>query len=267
VAQFEQERWLSLVRNNHINQFLFGYIKSHIEEENKEQIELNPKSINQDSLSINGIIKYISDPFLRQLVLTERIRRNLDKKNVSIFENYQDIITKTITEQFLIEPLREKYQKVKQQIEHPEIVSDAILLDLRNTDIAGILDSLIKVNLGKVIYIDCWGPWCGPCMKELPNSKQMMNELKDKDIVFVYFCIDSDLPKWKATIGDLELGGIHYFFDKDQSTSLRKNLEITGVPYYLLINKKGIIKDKGTHLTPSTPETLTEIERLLDEGK
>lgn len=249
----------------YVNQFLFGYIKNKILEENREQIRLNPESINSDSLYVDGIIKHISDPLLRQLVLTERIRQNLDKKNLSIFEKYQDIIIKNITEPFLIDPLIEKYEIIKQQIERPKIASNAILRDLRGTEIATIIDSIISINQKKVIYIDCWGPWCAPCMKELPSSKQMMNQLKDKKIVFIYLCIDSDFPQWKATLTDLQLGGTHYFFDKNQSTSLRKSLEINGVPFYLLINKRGIIVDKGSHLRPSNPETLSKIEKLINE--
>ena len=184
----------------YVNQFLFGYIKNKILEENKEQIRLNPESLNSDSLYVDGITKNISDPLLRQLVLTERIRQNLDKKNISIFENYQDIITKNITEQFLIEPLREKYEIIKQQIERPEIASNAILHDLRGTEISTIMDSIISINKDKVIYIDCWGPWCAPCMKELPSSKQMMNQLKDKKLVFIYLCIDSDFHTMESHI-------------------------------------------------------------------
>ena len=234
-------------------------------EENKEQIRSNPESINSDSLYVDGIIKHISDPLLRQLVLTERIRQNLDKKSLSIFENYQDIIIKNITEPFLIEPLTKKYEIIKQQIENPEIASNTILHDLRGSEIASIIDSIILKNKNKVIYIDCWGPWCAPCMKELPNSKEMMKQMKDKNIVFVYLCIDSEFPQWEATLTDLQLGGTHYFFDKNQSTSLRKSLEINGVPFYLLIDKRGIIVDKGSHLRPSNPDILSKIEKLINE--
>ena len=251
--------------SQYINQFLFGYIKNKILEENKEQIRSNPESINSDSLYVDGIIKHISDPLLRQLVLTERIRQNLDKKSLSIFENYQDIIIKNITEPFLIEPLTKKYEIIKQQIENPEIASNTILHDLRGSEIASIIDSIILKNKNKVIYIDCWGPWCAPCMKELPNSKEMMKQMKDKNIVFVYLCIDSEFPQWEATLTDLQLGGTHYFFDKNQSTSLRKSLEINGVPFYLLIDKRGIIVDKGSHLRPSNPDILSKIEKLINE--
>lgn len=117
------------------NQYLFGYIQNHIYDENEEILDSKVETVNQDSLWINGIIKYTEDPLLRQLVLTERLSIDLDKKKISTFENYQKIILKTITEPFLLKPLQEKFRLVKEQIENPEISSKAILKDIRGTQV------------------------------------------------------------------------------------------------------------------------------------
>jgi thiol-disulfide isomerase/thioredoxin len=247
-----------------INQYLFGYVANHIYEENKDALDNNPESLYQDSLWVNGIIKYTDNSLLRQLVLTERIRRNLDKQYISMFENYQDIIHQTITAPFLIKPLQEKFAKIKEQLEHPEISSNAILRDMRGTEIESIMDSILLKNKGKVVYLDFWGPWCSACVKELPYSKSLMEELDKAKISFVFFCIDSDYKSWKAKISKLKLDGQHYFFDKKQSTELRKVFKINGVPRYILLNKVGIITDQIAK-RPSDPKLKVELLKLMKE--
>lgn len=246
------------------NQYLFGYVQNHIYEENNEILDSKEKEVNQDSLWINGIIKYTEDPLLRQLLLTERICIGLDKKNLSAFENYQKIILENITEPFLLIPLQEKFKLVKQQVENPEISSKAILKDMRGTEVESTMDSILSKNKGKLIYIDFWGPWCGECIEELPYSKKLMSELNNEKITFVYLCIDSDYKAWKAKLGELKLEGQHYFFDKKQSTELRKIFKISGVPRYVLLNKEGIIVDQVAK-SPSDPELKKELTKLSIE--
>ena len=57
---------------------------------------------------------------------------------------------------------------------------------------------------GKVILIDFWATWCGPCIKEIPSLIELEKEYYGKDITFVSisFDKDADLQKWKAVPGD-----------------------------------------------------------------
>ena len=113
-----------------------------------------------------------------------------------------------------------------------------------------MINNIRSDNKGKIIYIDCWGTWCGPCRAEMPHSKKLMDELKDKNICFIYLCVDSDEKQWKASLAEFNLGGQHYFLSKQQSSDLKEIFEIQGIPYYILIDKTGTIVEKGSHLRP-----------------
>jgi thiol-disulfide isomerase/thioredoxin len=220
---------------------------------------------NEDSVKLYGIVNYSYDPLMKQLVLAELLSSSFKKNNISMYEKYNKIINQTITESFLRNPLQKQYELTKERITNPQLASDAIIKDYKSSTVKAIFDSIATDNKNKVIYIDCWGPWCAPCLKELPYSKEMMNKLKNEAVSFVFLCIDSEKDKWKAKIAEMQLKGTHYFLNKEQSADLREVLKIDGVPFYVLINRKGLIVEKGSHLRASDLSTLQKIETLMNE--
>ena len=254
-----------------INRYHYDYVRVNLwsEEENQKYKTDNgyivaPSNV-MDSLKVYGIIKYTPDTLLKQMVLTELIRQNFDKSDIHLFEKYRNVIESNVKEPFLYKPLLEQYNQLKQRLENPQIASEAMLKKIDNSSAKQIMDSIMLSNKGKVIYLDCWATWCGPCKAEMPGSKKLMKKMKGKgkDVAFVYLCLDSEEKLWKASLAELQLTGQHYFLTKKQSTDIRKVFEINGIPHYFLINKKGIITEKGSHLRPNLVEE--KIEKLLKE--
>ena len=242
---------------NFVNRFHYSYARKKIwqEEANKqyttpEGYTVGPTDI-MDSLTVNGIIKYTPDTLLRQMVLTELFAQNLENSDVRLYEKYKHIADQYIVEPFLKEPLNKMYIDLKQRIENPVMATDAYLKKLENTTAQQLFDSVLTANKGKVIYLDCWATWCGPCISEMPNSKKLKEDLEGKDVVFVYLCVDSEEELWKASLAQLQIGGQHYFLSKEQSTDIRKAFDIQGIPHYFLIDQQGVILDKGSHLRPN----------------
>ena len=71
-----------------------------------------------DSIQIFGTIEFVSDPLLRQIMLTMIFDRHFEKRNIAVYEQYLDVANKYIMEPFLKEPLTQKYLRVKQKIEN-----------------------------------------------------------------------------------------------------------------------------------------------------
>lgn len=250
------------------NQFLFFYsIKNAAREENyKKKIKeyLNTEGLFEisDSLNIQGIVKYTPDSLARQLVLSEYIHQDFDKSEIDAFENNRDLVESIIKEPFIIEPMVERYLKLKSALENPKISSDAILKNVSNSSAGQIMDSVLKSNKGKIIYIDFWATWCGPCIAEFPNSKKIMKEFENQDVEFVYLCIDSEEELWKAKLDELEMEGQHYFLSKEQSKDIMKAYDFSGIPFYVLIDKGGVITEKGNFLVPMVAKK--SILKMLD---
>jgi len=203
-----------------------------------------------DSIVIFSNIEFVHDPLLLQIMLTRHFDRSFEKQNITVYEQFRDIADTYIKEPFLKEPLHQKYLQTKQRIENPQIYTEAVIKEAANLSVNQIVEEILQQNKGKVIYVDFWGTWCGPCLGELPNSKIVEHEFKDEGVVFVYICLESDEKKWKATLDKFQLGGQQYHLSYKQSSEIRTLFEITGVPFYVLIDKNGVIKEKGNHLRP-----------------
>ncbi len=126
-----------------------------------------------------------------------------------------------------------------------------------------MIDTLLSQNKGKVIYIDFWATWCSPCRKEMEYSHGLYSQLDSSKVSFIYICLDSDFNQYKTYIKEGKLPGEHIYIDKEQSKLIRKKYKIESIPYYLLYDQKGIIKNKGNTIRPSNPETEKEIKQII----
>ena len=94
---------------------------------------------------------------------------------------------------------------------------------------------------GKVVLIDVWATWCGPCKAELPHLKKLEEEMKEKEVAFVSISVDAekDLQKWKDFIVKESLGGIQLFAGPQNDVS--NSYDIKTIPRFLVFDKKGNI--------------------------
>ena len=94
---------------------------------------------------------------------------------------------------------------------------------------------------GKLVYVDVWATWCGPCKKEIPELQKLEKEYHGKDIVFISYSIDEPKNKeqWKAYVKDNQLGGIQLTGDKGFRSNLAEAYGITSIPRFLLFDKAG----------------------------
>lgn len=96
---------------------------------------------------------------------------------------------------------------------------------------------------GKLVYIDVWATWCGPCIGEHPSMEKLQTRFEGKDVVFVAVSIDSTPEPWSKMVADKNLGGVHLYAPGAWNSTIIKNYMIGGIPRFILIDREGKIID------------------------
>lgn len=213
------------------------------------------------------IEKHTNDNFLKEISIAKCLYALLDRREITEFEKHYELINKTVKAPFLREPLINKYLETKRHLENPLIDEASILESSRDTPVSELIEKIVEKHKGQIIYLDIWATWCSPCREEMPYSKKLVQELNSDKVDFVYLCTDSEEDKWKAIISEMEIEGSHYLATPAQSRFVYEFFEMSGVPYYILIDENGNIVEKGNHLRPRLSSTKSKILNLLNEQK
>ena len=99
---------------------------------------------------------------------------------------------------------------------------------------------------GKVVLIDFWASWCGPCRKENPNLVKLYEKYKDKGFTILSVSLDNDEAAWKKAI---EADGLiwpnHVSDLKGWESTMTKVYGFNSIPHTVLVNKEGKINGIG----------------------
>jgi len=134
------------------------------------------------------------------------------------------------------------------------------------SDLKGKTFDLSKFK-GKVVYVDFWASWCGPCKIQFPYAKKLHESLPEKlkkDIVFLYISIDDAVEKWKDGIKSNGLEDfVNGHVEGGWGAEILAKLGIRSIPRYMLIDKEGKIVNPNAR-RPNDPEVLSDLIRLAE---
>ena len=98
---------------------------------------------------------------------------------------------------------------------------------------------------GKIVMIDFWASWCGPCRKENPNVVAMYKKLHSKGFEIYSVSLDDNKDKWLTAIKTDGLLWNHASDLKGWDSQAAKLYGVDGIPFTVLLDKEGKIIDKG----------------------
>lgn len=195
---------------------------------------------------------------VRSLVMGKRLSRMLgEAKDVKTLRPLLDEYTKKYATALDAKELEATYTKVS-TLAVGQVPPPFVLNSLEGKEVA------LKDFAGKVVYIDFWASWCGPCRGEMKNGAPQLHDRfkENKDVVFLYVSIDDSEDKWKKAIADDKIEGIHLLSTGGMNSVVAKAFNISSIPRYVLIGRDGKIVDNDT-TRPSEPATITAIEKAL----
>ncbi len=218
----------------------------------------------RDSAFMHGLERLKGNDHLKNQLVYRKTMTSLEDNNIAFFDNHNASFEGILNEE-QITTLASRHAEVKQLLENPELPEDAKLLEFTSTDPANYIDEIIANANGKVIYIDNWATWCGPCKAEFKSASPELHEKFKDDVEFVYLCHQSKEEGYLPSISKYQIAGKHYFLDRDESTPIFKQINLEGFPTYTIINKKGEIVQSDYIHRPSYPKTSEILTELVNE--
>ena len=215
------------------------------------------------SLTIIDFVKNkISD--LKSADIREQIAsmliREIKEENENIDDDYDKIMTLLASDR-MKEKLTLRYKSAI------STTSGTASVDFNYENFDGGSISLQELR-GKLLYIDVWATWCGPCIKEMPALKELVKEYAKKDIEFVSISIDgkNDYDKWKKMVPEKNVGGIQLYDAEGLDSDFMKAFSVSLIPRFMMIDSEGkIITAKAPR--PSSKDVRKFIDSHLDKPK
>ena len=113
---------------------------------------------------------------------------------------------------------------------------------------------------GKILYIDTWATWCGPCKREIPFLKTLEESYHGKNVQFISVSTDKDVDAWKSYIKKESMSGLQLHQSQIMEKTMSYLYAVNSIPRFVLIDEAG----KIVSVDAPRPSSVEEIHRLID---
>jgi len=149
----------------------------------------------------------------------------------------------------------------------------AALFELQNLSIGKVAPEVLCLNIdgdkddklsnykGKVVVLDIWATWCGPCKAMIPHEREMNEKLKGKPFAFISISGDDKKETLTAFLEKEKMPWTHWFADRK---GILKDWNIRFYPTMYILDHKGVIRAKGLRgeeLEKKVIELIAEAEK------
>jgi cytochrome c biogenesis protein CcmG, thiol:disulfide interchange protein DsbE len=142
------------------------------------------------------------------------------------------------------------------------VAAGRMAADFKLQDLEGRTISLSSLR-GKVVFLNVWATWCGPCREEMPSIESLYEEFSnDKD--FLVVAVSQDTMGSKAVVPYVKKNGIKFTVLLDPSNEVGEAYDVSGIPETFIIDRDGRIV--AHHVGPydwSSSEMHEALEELI----
>jgi peroxiredoxin len=151
--------------------------------------------------------------------------------------------------------------RAERYIERPELARERMAPNFRVTTMDGQPVSMDDLQ-GKVVLLDFWATWCGPCNAELPHVKEIVAKYSGRPLVVLSVSWDKDETKWKEFVASHGMTWSQY---RDEDHHLTQLFGIDAIPHYFTIDTDGVLKSEqlgsGSDIDGKLKKMVAEAEK------
>ena len=126
------------------------------------------------------------------------------------------------------------------------------------------LEGNLPPREGRVVLIDFWATWCGPCKESFPSYSALQKELADRGFTIVAVSVDKKSEPYAEFLKKMAPGFVTV---RDAKQQLVGEVKVPGMPTCYLVDRKGVLREihSGFHGEASVKELREKITKLLEE--
>ena len=199
-------------------------------------------------------------------LLFDAVHTQLFVKQLQIPSLFTDTDIQLIRETFAGQPaiaaaLIAENEKIQATIKQAKESEKSIIRETPAVKEDKVFDAILSKYKGKVVLVDVWATWCGPCIRAHKQLKPLKTEWEGKDVIYLYLTGEtSPITDWYKMIPDIH--GEHYRVSGKQYDYWYKHFKIEGVPTYFIYNKAGKQTYRSTGF-PGIDKIKAELEKNL----
>ena len=215
--------------------------KAKIEDE-KTKNKLSSSLYDASGDNNRAWMRYLAEHYADQTSVLVPIGRLDDEKNADLINTtLAHLETTSETAKQLVADYRKTKAEEKEMRERMKEGNPAPEFTFQNEK--GKTVSIKKLK-GKMIVLDFWASWCGPCRKEIPNVKKYYAEYKDKGVQFLSVSIDAKKDAWTKALKEEQMPWMQGW-TPDAGKTVMNTYQFGGIPFIILIDKEGNIYRKN----------------------
>ena len=205
---------------------------------------------------IKQIPKYITDANMKQQMYLQAIQYVINYAKGDDIDRFW-IPFKSVADSAVVKAYEAKVESMK------KIKDGMPAYDSEFSDADGHIHRFSEFK-GKLLYVDFWATWCGPCKAEIPHLAKLVERYKGNNKVqFISVSVDENVEAWKKMIAKDNPQWLQFVVSKEQNKKISRDWGITGIPRFLLINADGTIYSADA-IRPSNPQLISLIDKLIN---
>jgi peroxiredoxin len=176
---------------------------------------------------------------------------------------HQDDAAKASFEQYVkLKPEEDpNRQRALRYIDRPELARARMAPAFAVTTMDGKQISMDDLQ-GKVVLLDFWATWCGPCREALPHIRNVAKKFTGEPLVILSVSLDSDEQKWRDFVGQNEMTWPQYR-DGGFTGPVAKLFGVTAIPHTFTIDADGVLQEE--HIGDASVEG--KLKKLLARAR